>query len=260
MTEQDFMSEEKLHAYVDGQLSAVETLKMEQWLSKNPDDAATVHAYILQNAQMRQAFSSIAEEDVPDTMREQLSASKPTISSFFPGWRQMAASLLLIGVGVLAGLGSQFLGTQDQQGERQVFASSAIGAHKVFVSEIRHPVEVTAKEEQHLVKWLSKRLGTSIKAPDLAAQGYQLMGGRLLSEGEKPAAQFMYEKKDGRRLTLYVRSSDTAEDTAFQFAANKGVSAFYWVDQNYAYAMVAPVEKQDLMSLATAVYEELENN
>lgn len=260
MTEQDFISEEMLHAYVDEQLSTAEKLKMEDWLSKHPDDAATVHAYILQNAQMRQAFSAVAEDDIPEVMKEQLKEGKQSVYFFTSGWKQIAASILLIGIGLFAGWGSQFLGYQTQQPEPRVFASSAIGAHKVFVSEVRHPVEVTAVEEKHLVKWLSKRLGTPIKAPDLTRKGYQLMGGRLLSEGEKPAAQLMYEQAEGQRLTLYVRSSEKQEDTAFQFETNSGVSAFYWIDQNYAYAMVAPVEKRALMDLATVVYQELENN
>lgn len=260
MTEQDFISEEMLHAYVDEQLNPAEKLKMEEWLSKHPDDAATVHAYILQNQLMRQAFSTVAEEDIPEVMKEQLKGGKQPVSSFISGWRQVAASILLIGLGLFAGWGSQFLGNQAQQIEPQIFASSAIGAHKVFVSEVRHPVEVTAVEEVHLVKWLSKRLGTRIKAPDLTGQGFELMGGRLLSEGEKPAAQLMYEKAEGQRLTLYVRGSEKQEDTAFQFVTNGGVSAFYWIDQDYAYAMVAPVEKQELMGLASVVYQELDDD
>jgi anti-sigma factor RsiW len=36
----------------------------------------------------------------------------------------------------------------------------AIAAHRTFSVETRHPVEVGAYEEAHLVQWLSKRLGT----------------------------------------------------------------------------------------------------
>ena len=66
-------------------------------------------------------------------------------------------------------------------------------------------------------------------APDMARAGFALVGGRLLPDAGKPAAQFMYKDQKGRRVTLYVRSDDGA-DTAFKFAAEDGISAFYWID------------------------------
>ena len=84
------------------------------------------------------------------------------------------------------------------------FVRDAVIAHAVFVPEVRHPVEVTAKDEAHLVQWLTRRLGAPVKAPVLQAEGFRLLGGRLLSGTEAPRAQFMYEDANGRRLTLYV--------------------------------------------------------
>ncbi len=54
--------------------------------------------------------------------------------------------------------------------------------------EVRHPVEVTAAQQDHLVQWLSKRVGRPLKVPVLAAEGYELVGGRLLS-GDGGAAR-----------------------------------------------------------------------
>jgi anti-sigma factor RsiW len=52
-----------------------------------------------------------------------------------------------------------------------VLASSvfddAIAAHRTFSVETRHPVEVGANEEAHLVQWLSKGLGHRLIVPDL---------------------------------------------------------------------------------------------
>ena len=80
-------------------------------------------------------------------------------------------------------------------------ARQAAIAHAVYAPEVRHPVEVPATEEQHLVAWLSKRLGTGLKAPKLAPLGYELVGGRLLSGSNGPVAHFMYQDTRGIRLT-----------------------------------------------------------
>src|SRR6185369_7267622 len=102
-------------------------------------------------------------------------------------------------------------------------------AHAVYAPEVRHPVEVGADEEEHLLRWLSKRLGTELKCPSLTAYGFELVGGRLLSGPNGPVAHFMFQDAKGTRLTLYVsgQRSDSRE-TAFRFSQEDRVSVFYW--------------------------------
>src|SRR5690606_10809872 len=49
------------------------------------------------------------------------------------------------------------------------FVRDAVAAHAVFVPEVRHPVEVAAAQHEHLVQWLSKRLGARLTVPSLDA-------------------------------------------------------------------------------------------
>ncbi len=108
----------------------------------------------------------------------------------------------------------------------RAFVRQALAAHVVYVPEVRHPVEVDAGQQQHLVAWLSKQFGATILAPALEELGFQLLGGRLLPADDKPAAQFMYQDAGGRRLTLYARRGlDGNRETAFRFAEQDGVGA-----------------------------------
>jgi len=134
---------------------------------------------------------------------------------------------------------------------------NALGAHVVFAPEIRHAVEVPADQEAHLVTWLSKRLGHKVKAPDLRAPGFRLVGGRLLADADGPAAQFMYENTAGQRVTLYVRTTEAARNTAFRFVEERGIAAFYWVDGPLAYALIGTLPRENLLGLATLVYDAL---
>ena len=86
----------------------------------------------------------------------------------------------------------------------QRFAQQASVAHAVYQPEVRHPVEVTAAQQDHLVQWLSKRLNRPLKVPALGAQGYELVGGRLLPGELGARAQFMYQNGTGQRITLYL--------------------------------------------------------
>src|SRR4029079_17987040 len=120
------------------------------------------------------------------------------------------------------------------------------------------PGEVVAEREAHLTAWLSKRLGTPLKVPQLGALGYGLVGGRLLPGERGPVAQFMYQDTKGMRLTLYVRlNQDDSRETAFRFAQESGVSVFYWLDRKLGSALSGEVDKAELLRVATAVYRQL---
>jgi len=142
------------------------------------------------------------------------------------------------------------------------FAHDAAVAHAVYSPEKRHPVEVAAAEQQHLVQWLSRRLDKPLKVPDLGAEGYSLVGGRLLPGAAGARAQFMFEDGSGQRVTLYIgaladRNATSAQETAFHFASGDPVPSFYWVDQGFGYALAGKLPREKLLMLADAVYKQL---
>jgi anti-sigma factor RsiW len=131
----------------------------------------------------------------------------------------------------------------------------AIAAHRTFSVERRHPIEVGVNEETHLVQWLPKRLGHQLIAPDVAAVGFRLIGGRLLSADGGPAALFMYEAGKGTRLSCYYLSVDVAGETEYMYREDNGVSAFYWADDDLAYAIAANAPREPLLKVAAIVYQ-----
>ena len=143
---------------------------------------------------------------------------------------------------------------QDEQKRRAAIA------HATYSPEVRHPVEVGADQEQHLVAWLSKRLGVKVRAPKLEEAGLALVGGRLLPGESGPVAHFMYQTQNGRRLTMYVRAEPSKNrDTAFRYSRENNVSVFYWIDRDCGYALAsADLTREELLRVATLVYKQLE--
>lgn len=138
------------------------------------------------------------------------------------------------------------------------FVRDALAAHVVYTPEVRHPVEVAAAQHDHLVQWLSKRLGAPLTVPSLEARGWSLVGGRLLPGSDGARAQFMYQDASGARLTLYVADAGPeAADTAFRFDGDGRVGAFYWVDGRFGYALSAQLDRVSLLALAEEVYRQL---
>lgn len=197
-------------------------------------------------------YDAVLEEPIPARMHMRS-----------PPWIDYARAATFVLVGVAIGLAVPFARDAFAPGVRVASAlpARAAQAHLVYASEVRHPVEVAAAEQDHLVKWLSKRLGTQLKVPVLSEEGYELLGGRLLPGRDGPVAQFMYQDATGKRLTVYV-TGKTQKDpvTAFRFVQEGGVSVFYWVDEDCGYAISGEMGRPELARIATAIYGQLEDN
>src|ERR1700712_2352344 len=140
----------------------------------------------------------------------------------------------------------------------QNFAVDALDAHRLYVVEVRHPVEVGGAERVHLQQWLSKRVGYDIKPPELDAAGLKLVGGRLLPGPEAPAAFFMYESATGERYTLYTSRAAKSDTTQMRYAAQDKDGAMFWADKGVGYVVTGPTDKDRLNQVARQVYDQTE--
>lgn len=244
------VSKADLHAYVDGQLSRERAAEVDAWLQQHPDDAELVTAYARQNRALHEAFDAVLEERLPAALDSRHSRRRL--------WAQAAGIALACLVGGAIGWTWRDQQVRPEGSGLATMQRQAIVAHLVYTPQKRHPVEVVAAEEAHLVAWLSKVLGAKVNAPSLLTEGFQLVGGRLVPTERGPGALFMYEEATGQRLTLYVRSDITGErDTAFRFAKDRGVNTFYWVDGKLGYALSGEVDKTRLSQIANTVYKQL---
>lgn len=242
------VTEDDLHAYVDEQLNAERRAAVEAWLEANPEAAERVRAYRAQNAALQAMFAPVLEEPVPARLTEALQPKRQS-------WNMRAAAAVAwLAIGGVAGYLVHDGFAPAPAGA--VFAERAAVAHVVFAAEVRHPVEVTADKQDHLVTWLSKRLGKPLRAPDFGSLGYQLVGGRLLPGEAGPAAQFMYEDQQNARLTLYVsRPAAGQQSTAFAYQEHATVKVLYWVDRDLSFALVGDTDRGKLMDLAHLAYQ-----
>jgi anti-sigma factor RsiW len=207
--------------------------------------------YAEQNNLLRRKFDTILTEPIPARMYLKR-----------PPWLDYARAASFVAVGVAIGLALPLMRSPPVPPPGFVGMTlpvRAARAHLVYSPEVRHPVEVEAKDQDHLVKWLSKRLDIQLRIPVLSGEGFELLGGRLLPGNDGPVAQFMYQEATGKRLTLYVTRPHNGDAlTAFRFAQEGPVSVFYWIDRECAYALSGEIDKPTLARVASSVYKQLE--
>jgi anti-sigma factor RsiW len=254
MKENDLpVSEDELHAYVDGELPSDRRAAMEGWLAAHPEDAARVAAWRLQADAIRARYADVANQPIPPklSLGRMSYASRP--------WK-IAAAAAVIAAFFTGGLAGWIARDASSVGPSvfERLTAQALDAHRVYAVEVRHPVEVTAKDAEHLQQWLSKRVGYPLRAPNLESQGLHLVGGRLLPTPTGAAAAFfMYENASGERFTLYCAHAETP-NTAMRYNVADKAGAIYWVDSNVAYIVSGAGERQQLWQVARAAYEQIE--
>jgi anti-sigma factor RsiW len=247
------ITESELQAYADGRLESKRRMAVEAWLATRPEEAERIADYRKLAKELRSIYDPVIAETLP-----------PRFARKRVQWRRhaLAAGWMLIGllVGALAGW--------ELRESRPILAAADAGAgmarraaiaHATYSPEVRHPVEVGADQEAHLVAWLSKRLGAPLRAPQLEEVGYSLVGGRLLPGDTGPVAHFMYQTQKGARITLYVRTDVAGNrETAFRYAEEGKVRVFYWVDRKMGYALSSgDIGKEELLKVANTVYQQL---
>lgn len=252
------VTEEELHAFVDGELPADREAAVTAWLATHADAAAQVGAWRAQADAIRARYGAVANEPVPDRLKLDQVLRRDRAGSRHLVAMATAAALVAFVVGSGVGWMARGVSAASPSGF-DTFTAEALDAYKLYVVEVRHPVEVPGNERPHLTQWLSKRVGTELRVPDLQSIGLKLVGGRLLPGPTGAAAFYMYEGPSGERFTIYCANATTTQ-TALRFRSKDSAAAFYWVDDKVAYVVSGPADRARLETVTKTVWEQVDKS
>jgi anti-sigma factor RsiW len=246
-----------IHMALDGEMPAEERKAFEIWLAANPDMKALSARFAADAKRLRETFAGILNEPVPDRLTGQVTGGRPRSVSWLPSWRTAAAAVVIFAIGVAGGYFAATEGLLSRaQGENQL-AENAIGAYVTYSADRAHAVEVGASDKSYLENWLSKRTGLKLVAPDLTAEGFELLGGRVLPAEQRPAALLVYKNQAGRQVSIYVTAEGEAKTKGTYTQAAGGPTAIYWLDKDYGCAIVSSLPEEQLSKVARSAWRQL---
>ncbi|HEX6705788.1 MAG TPA: anti-sigma factor [Albitalea sp.] len=261
--------DDRLSGWLDDELPPEQRAQIDARLREHPDDAARVRLWAADRDAVRARLASTIEEPVPIRLEQLVWAKAPATAPH--GWQRLAAGLALFLVGGALGAGAMWrLQDRDDAVAGGGWEFRAMAAHAVYVPEVRHPVEVSVAgktpedsraQEEHLARWLTKRIDRPVKLFDLRAQGFELVGGRLLPEVGGPCAQLMYQRSgeaNPSRLTVYLRKPDSGTPAAFRYERQGDLGMFYWVEGATGYALVGALPRDELLRVAESIYKQVQ--
>ncbi len=154
-------------------------------------------------------------------------------------WTAIAAGLLLM-VG-LSLLGSTLL--SNSRGPSDQFAAAITAAH-IRSLQVEHLMDV-ASTDQHTVKpWFRGKLDFSPPTPDLSAEGYPLVGGRLDYLVDGPAAAIVYMRR-AHVINVFIRRANSHESLADSLSSN-GYHLRFWRSGDLDYVAISDVSPEQL--------------
>ena len=249
------VTEHDLHAYVDRLLPETRAAEVESWLALHPDKAAEIALWLRQNEALTALFPPVAADLIPQRLKPRQLAARPRGLTL--NWPQLAAAAVVV-LAIGAGAGWA-LREYDRPPESDSLIALAVTAHSLYVKENRHAVEVAASDRDHLVSWLSNRVERPITPPDLVAEGFNLIGGRLLpgdydDVDSGPTAQLMYENSANDRVTVYITAALPNEGNAYQFETRENLDAFYWSNDRITCTVVGSLPDAEMKAVAKKIY------
>lgn len=259
-----------LNAWLDDELDAEKRIEVEAWLRDHPEEAARVRLWAADGEALRARLDGVLAEPVPQRLTQVVWSQAPARAASNGGWMRWAAAVAVFALG--GAVGAAIAWRVERPGAQLAAASTgpswvqrAVVAHSVYVPEVRHPVEVKAQEE-HLARWLTKRLEMPVRLFDLRSQGFELVGGRLLPDAQGPSAQLMYQSigeapagQQPLRVTIYLRKPEDGTPAAFRYEQQGRTGMFYWVEGDSpghpacGYAIVGDLPRERLLALAEAI-------
>ena len=272
-----------IHALVDGELDAAAALAVERRIAADPRLAAE-HARIvaLQGAVSRlprpgvsDAFRArIASIGMAGTERQAPVEAEPQrgTPSTLPGliagpgggqrreagtrpsqarpsprtrrfgsfdWRAIAASIMISAV--LASGATQWV---MQSGVDDGFAAAVASGHRRSLLAAS-PIDIVSSDRHTVKPWLDARIGVSPPAPDLAQDGYALIGGRVEVISGRPVPALVYRHRE-HLITLVAEPQQGGKTTQPDDLSSGGFSMVHWSDGAFSYWAISDMERPEL--------------
>jgi anti-sigma factor RsiW len=238
--------EAMVDAYVDGELTAVESADFERALEACPECRKRLDSARAMSGLLRE----LPAEPAPDLLRARVERELRTIAGRprermrqRTQWSAMAASVVVaLGLGWLGG-------TLTGQGSRE---SDALVASYLRVAMAEHTVDV-ASSDRHTVKpWYAGRLDYSPPVHDLTTEGFPLLGGRLDVVDGRKVAVLVY-RRNQHKLVLNLWPASSPGNSAPSVSERDGFAIAEWRHGGFELRAVSDVAPGEIASFATAI-------
>ena len=241
------ISEDDLHAFIDGELDATRRQAVEAIIRADPTLAERARAYSADKDSLKRAYANANGRPLPSQWLAMAEAAKKTRPV---SWRLVGTIAAAVVAGVIGTLTFQQL---QPRGTSEI-VQAALEARATNAGE--NIAIGDAAQAHEFDDHLSATLAMPVKVPDMRRLGYHLVGMRLFPRaGSSGSAELLYRGNENQLFTLYLRRSDGK--TRFDQFARNGLRVCVWQDDVLGMVMAGDVSTAAMQRLASLAYSGL---
>jgi anti-sigma factor RsiW len=235
-----FISDEDLHAYIDGALGEERAVLVRKALAENPALAERVALFEADKAMFKTVFGPLAERPLPaEWIARARQPSRPRMNLRLAG--AIAATLLVVAGSPLVWRYAAVLTGGD-------VVDVALDAREGTAPKAELIATDGSPKVERYDTALRQAIASNVRVPDLSRMGYRLAGLHLYDK----AAEILYRGPQDQLYTLYIRRSDGT--ARFDQFARRGLRVCIWQDDQITTVMAGNVSAAAMQRLATLSY------
>jgi len=241
----------QLNAYYDGELDPASATEFERRLA----DDESLKARYDRLLSLRRAVRSLPQFEMLPGLQARINSALDADRSGQTGRSGQAGRLTrrswsfqALAAAALFGavISSSVMLTIERYGQRENVARQVVAGH-IRGQLATQPFDI-ASSDRHTVKpWFTSRLPESPQVPDLAAQGFVLVGGRVDVVGRDPVATIVYKHA---AHTVSLTTLPAGQSVSDQTIAGYNVRG--WSDAQFTYIAVSDLPSADLATFERA--------
>lgn len=260
-----------LHAYLDNELDAGDSVRLLRHLSECPGCARELERHALLKDLLHEAKPGHV---LSDALRARVLAALPLARSGQPEstsipasttprsrpppaqvpmqrWRTLPAALTALAASLLLLLGGGFgIAWQRHASDLAALTSELVSDH-VRSLQPQHLTDVLTSDQHTVKPWFDGKLDFSPQVRALDAAGFMLVGGRLDVLHGRRVAAIVYRRRL-HAINLFQWPESVADSTPTSADAGDGYTALHWTQGGMAYWAVSSLDRAEMQSFATA--------
>jgi anti-sigma factor RsiW len=253
MTEQLQISDENLHAFIDGELPADRCAAVEAAIACDPHLGQRVALFRADKARIAETYGPLLDAPVPAQWIALIENPPRRRWPFAPlqAIAAIAAALLVL-------IGGPMLYRQEIAPHEEPIVEEALAARSDALPT-QQAIAVNALAKSAVAnRAMQAALAMPVKAPDLSRMGYTLVGLRTydrVSSGK--AVELLYRHGGNRTFALYVRKP--SGPPRFDQYKQGSLRVCIWQDDVIGTVMTGEMSAAEMQRLASLAYTGLES-
>ena len=249
MSAQPIITEEELHAFIDGEIESSRRDEIARLLSADAALAQRVAEFRKDKQRLASIFAPLLDRPVPRSWEariRQRQVRRP--------WRRDMAAITAIAATLVLVLGGVWLSSRVSPPQTRSLVSEALAARS---GDLRPDITLSSGVDALTAGHeISTALAMKAKAPILTRFGYHLASVKSYAvDSKRHTLELVYANSDGRELMLYVSRSVGAP--RFDQFESGGLRICIWQDDVVGMVMTGHLSAAEMQRLATLAYDGL---